>query len=126
MLLVATIALSAAALLVLIRKKLLSMDGSQPYRKIAVRRFSVSFAIALALYMSYRLEVDNQWLYLVALPTVWLSATFVFWNVTNHLDNREKRIATSQVVRPTASKSYQQSPVDRIYAWSAEHQDVNA
>ena len=129
MLLVASICLSAVALILMIRKKYLSTDSlSQKvtYRTITVRRAATSFAISLSLYLSYRLEVYDfpyTLAYFIALPLVWIIATFVFWNVVEYLDGREKRIAASQVVKPATSKTYpQQSPVDKIYAWETQQQ----
>ena len=128
MLLVASICLSAVALILMIRKKYLSADSVNAkvtYRAIAVRRAATSFAIVLSLYLSYRLEVYDfpyTLVYFIALPTVWLWATIIFWNVVEYLDRREKQIAARQVVKPTANSkaTYQQSPVDKIYAWESQ------
>ena len=129
--LVASICLSAVALILMIRKKYLSVDSVNAkvtYRTIAVRRAATSFAITLSLYMSYRLEEYDfpyTLVYLLALPTEWLWATIIFWNVVEYLDRREKQIAASQVVKPTNSRTYpQQSPVDKIYAWESQQQGL--
>ncbi len=131
MMLVASICLSAVALILMIRKKYLSVDSVNAkvtYRTIAVRRAATSFAITLSLYLSYRLEVYDfpyTLVYFIALPTVWLWATIIFWNVVEYLDRREKQIAASQVVKPTNSRTYpQQSPVDKIYAWESQQQGL--
>lgn len=133
MMLVASICLSAVALILMIRKKYLSADSVNAkvtYRAIAVRRAATSFAIVLSLYLSYRLEVYDfpyTLVYFIALPTVWVYATIVFWNVVEYLDRREKQIAASQVVKPANSRAYpQQSPVDKIYAWETQQQGVQS
>lgn len=122
MMIVATICLSSVALILMIRKDYLTFDKNKTKAKpIAMRRLSTSFAIALSLYLSYRLEIYD-WpytlAYYVALPLLWIVCTIVFWHVVDRVTKQPA--ATPVTAQPTGRATYQQSPVDRIYAWETQ------
>ena len=123
---VVVICLSIVALVLLSRKRYLSFSPNTPDRTISQRRLALSFAIALCLYLTYRLEVENfpyTLFYWVALPGLWAVASAVFWHAIDYVDKRASH--TPLTVTPIKGHVYpQQSPVDRIYAWESQHQGV--
>ena len=128
MLLAISVLLSAGALILMVRKKYLSATAKNAqvsYRAITVRRLSVSFAIALGLYLSYRLELREfpyTLAYYFALPLLWVVCIIAFWLVVDYLDASKSKAAIP--VASSKNQSYtNESPVDRIYAWSSLQND---